>query len=42
MNDEKEIDASERVHHPWAWTIFFTILSLVLIYPIVLVFINSF
>ena len=42
MNDEKEIDASERVHHPWAWTIFFTILSLVWIYPIVLVFINSF
>ena len=42
MNDEKEIDASERVHHPWAWTIFFTVLSLVWIYPIVLVFINSF
>ncbi|KFJ04816.1 carbohydrate ABC transporter permease [Bifidobacterium thermacidophilum] len=42
MNDEKEIDASERVHHPWAWTIFFSILSLVWIYPIVLVFINSF
>ena len=42
MNDEKEIDASERVHHPWAWTVFFTILSLVWIYPIVLVFINSF
>ena len=42
MNDEKEIDASERVHHPWAWTIFFTILRLVWIYPIVLVFINSF
>ena len=42
MNDEKEIDASERVHHPWAWTIFFTILSLLWIYPIVLVFINSF
>ena len=42
MNDEKEIDASERVHHPWAWTIFCTILSLVWIYPIVLVFINSF
>lgn len=42
MNDEKEIDASERVRHPWAWTIFFTILSLVWIYPIVLVFINSF
>ncbi|WP_414600800.1 carbohydrate ABC transporter permease [Bifidobacterium sp.] len=42
MNDEKEIDASERVHHPWAWTIFFTILSLVWIYPIVLVLINSF
>ncbi|MEE8727140.1 MAG: carbohydrate ABC transporter permease [Bifidobacterium thermacidophilum] len=36
------MDASERVHHPWAWTIFFTILSLVWIYPIVLVFINSF
>ena len=42
MNDEKEIDASERVHHPWAWTVFFTILSLIWIYPIVLVFINSF
>lgn len=42
MNDEKEIDASERVRHPWAWTVFFTILSLVWIYPIVLVFINSF
>ena len=42
MNDEKEIDASERVHHPWAWTVFFTILSLVWIYPIVLMFINSF
>ena len=42
MNDEMEIDASERVHHPWAWTIFFTVLSLVWIYPIVLVFINSF
>nr|WP_029576944.1 carbohydrate ABC transporter permease [Bifidobacterium thermacidophilum] len=36
------MDASERVHHPWAWTIFFSILSLVWIYPIVLVFINSF
>ncbi|MDY5368038.1 MAG: carbohydrate ABC transporter permease [Bifidobacterium sp.] len=36
------MDASERVHHPWAWTIFFTILSLVWIYPIVLVLINSF
>ncbi|MCI5860865.1 carbohydrate ABC transporter permease [Bifidobacterium boum] len=36
------MDASERVHHPWAWTVFFTILSLVWIYPIVLVFINSF
>ncbi|MCI2175160.1 MAG: carbohydrate ABC transporter permease [Bifidobacterium thermacidophilum] len=36
------MDASERVHHPWAWTIFFTVLSLVWIYPIVLVFINSF
>ncbi|MFR0569515.1 carbohydrate ABC transporter permease [Bifidobacterium apri] len=42
MNDEKEIDASERVHHPVAWTVFFTILSLIWIYPIVLVFINSF
>ena len=42
MNDEKEIDASERVHHPWAWTVLFTILSLIWIYPIVLVFINSF
>ncbi|MCF2562277.1 carbohydrate ABC transporter permease [Bifidobacterium boum] len=36
------MDASERVHHPWAWTVFFTILSLIWIYPIVLVFINSF
>ncbi|KAB8298435.1 carbohydrate ABC transporter permease [Bifidobacterium apri] len=42
MNDEKEIDASERVRHPAAWTVFFTILSLIWIYPIVLVFINSF
>ncbi|WP_422614378.1 carbohydrate ABC transporter permease [Bifidobacterium thermophilum] len=42
MNDEKEIDASERVRHPWAWTVFFTILSLVWVYPIVLVLINSF
>nr|WP_152355718.1 carbohydrate ABC transporter permease [Bifidobacterium apri] len=36
------MDASERVRHPAAWTVFFTILSLIWIYPIVLVFINSF
>ncbi|MEJ5921989.1 carbohydrate ABC transporter permease [Bifidobacterium thermophilum] len=36
------MDASERVRHPWAWTVFFTILSLVWVYPIVLVLINSF
>lgn len=38
MSDEN----AEKVRHPVAWTIFFTIISLLWIYPIVLVFINSF
>ncbi|MDF7665864.1 carbohydrate ABC transporter permease [Bifidobacterium sp. ESL0745] len=33
---------SDKVKHPWIWTVFFTLVSLVWIFPIVLVLINSF
>lgn len=44
-NDDAEFGRSgmlSAVHHSAAWTVFFAILSLLWIYPIVLVFINSF
>ncbi|OZG51066.1 ABC-type glycerol-3-phosphate transport system permease component [Pseudoscardovia suis] len=44
-NDDEEFGRSgmlSAVHHSTAWTVFFAILSLLWIYPIVLVFINSF
>lgn len=44
-NDDAEFGRSgmlSAVHHSTAWTVFFAILSLLWIYPIVLVFINSF
>lgn len=44
-NDDEEFGRSgmlSAVHHSAAWTVFFAILSLLWIYPIVLVFINSF